>query len=158
MLGASCADDIAFTTQHPIIEKLPATGEEVFNLEVQDDHSYVANGLVVHNCDLLAAQNLHGLGPGVYPDRERCPWPAHPNTLSFVVMVFEDEITDTDRTGKETALQALQRMAPEIREGALGKTKATYFDQGLLSTGMIRAPLRAVSARLERQRLIDKRE
>ena len=109
-------------------------------------------------CDLLAAQNLHGLGPGVYPDRARCPWPAHPNTLSFVVMVFEDEITDTDRTGKETALQALQRMAPEIREGALGKTKATYFDQGLLSTGMIRAPLRAVSARLERQRLIDKRE
>ena len=49
-------------------------------------------------------------------------------------------------------------MAPEIREGALGKTKATYFDQGLLRTGMIRAPLRAVSARLERQRLIDKRE
>ncbi len=71
LLGASCADDIVFTTQHPIIEKLPATGEEVFNLEVQDDHSYVANGLVVHNCDLLAAQNLHGLGQGVYPDRER---------------------------------------------------------------------------------------
>ena len=158
LLGASCADDIAFTTQHPIIEKLPATGEEVFNLEVQDDHSYVANGLVVHNCDLLAAQNLHGLGPGVYPDRERCPWPAHPNTLSFVVMVFEEEVSDADRAGRETALQALQRLAPEIREGALGKTKATYFDQGLLRTGMIRAPLRAVSARLERQGLIDKRE
>lgn len=109
-------------------------------------------------CDLLAAQNLHGLGQGVYPDRERCPWPAHPNTLSFVVMVFEEEISDADRAGRETALQALQRLAPEIREGALGKTKATYFDKGLLRTGMIRAPLRAVSARLERQGLIDKRE
>lgn len=109
-------------------------------------------------CDLLAAQNLHGLGQGVYPDRERCPWPAHPNTLSFVVMVFEEDVSDADRAGRETALQALQRLAPEIREGALGKTKAAYFDQGLLRTGMIRAPLRAVSARLERQGLIDKRE
>lgn len=113
----------------------------------------MANGLVVHNCDLLAAQNLHGLGQGVYPDRERCPWPAHPNTLSFVVMVFEEEVSDADRAGRETALQALQRLAPEIREGALGKTKATYFDQGLLRTGMIRAPLRAVQAKLERAEL-----
>ena len=109
-------------------------------------------------CDLLAAQNLHGLGPGVYPDRERCPWPAHPNTLSFVVVAFQDEITDADRAGQETALQALQRLAPDIREGVLGKTKAEYFDKGLLRTGMIRAPLRAVDARLGRQGLLDKRE
>lgn len=109
-------------------------------------------------CDLLAAQNLHGLGPGVYPDRQACPWPAHPNTLSFVVMVFQEEVTDADRAGKETALQALQRLAPDIRDGVLGKTKATYFDKGLLRTGMIRAPLRAVDARLGRQGLLDKRE
>lgn len=102
-------------------------------------------------CDLLASQNLYGLGPGVYPDRERCPWPAHPNILSFVEMVFQDEITDADRAGKETELQALQRLAPEIRAGVLGQTKAEYFDQGLLSKGMIRSPLRAVRARLERQ-------
>lgn len=107
-------------------------------------------------CDLLAAQNLHGLGPGVYPDRERCPWPAHPNTLSFVVMVFQDEVTADDRAGRETELQALTRLAPEVRDGVLGKTKAAYFDQGLLRKGMIRAPLRAVEARLERQGLLDK--
>ena len=59
-------------------------------------------------CDLLATQNLHGLGQGVYPDRERCPWPAHPNTLSFVVMVFDEDVSDADRAGRETALQALQ--------------------------------------------------
>ncbi len=103
-------------------------------------------------CDLLASQNVHGLGAGVYPDRERCPWPAHPNTLSFVVAVFDDDITDADRAGKETELQALGRLAPDIRAGVLGQTKATYFDAGLLrSKGMIRSPLRAVNARLTRQ-------
>lgn len=102
-------------------------------------------------CDLLAAQNLHGLGPGVYPSRAQTPWPAHPNTLSFVQIKFRDEITDADRAGKETELQALGRLAPEIRAGVLGQTKAQYFDAGLLRKGMIRAPLRAVRQRLERQ-------
>lgn len=99
-------------------------------------------------CDLLAAQNIHGLGPGVYPTRELTPWPAHPNTLSFLEIVFEDEISEADRAGKETTLQALQRLAPEIREGALGKTKAQYFDKGVLTKGMVRAPLRAVARRV----------
>lgn len=102
-------------------------------------------------CDLLASQNLYGLGPGVYPTRELTPWPPHPNFLSFLEMVFQDEVTDADRAGKETELQALQRLAPEIRAGALGQTKAEYFDQGLLTRGAIRSPLRAVRARLERQ-------
>ncbi|QND84673.1 Uncharacterized protein ChrSV_2447 [Chromobacterium vaccinii] len=36
----------------------------------------------VHDiCDNHAHADLYGLGPGVYPDRARCPWPAHPNTL-----------------------------------------------------------------------------
>lgn len=102
-------------------------------------------------CDLLAAQNLHGLGAGVYPDRARTPWPAHPNTLSFLEIVFEGEITDADRAGKETELQALNRLSPEVRAGALGQTKAAYFDQGLLTRGMLRSPLRAVQQRLERK-------
>lgn len=102
-------------------------------------------------CDLLASQNLHGLGPGVYPDRARTPWPAHPNTLSFVEVVFDDEVTPADRAGKETELQALQRMAPAVRDGVLGVTKAAYFDQGLLRRGMLRSPLRVVNERLTRQ-------
>lgn len=106
-------------------------------------------------CDLLAVQNLHGLGPGVYPSRETTPWPAHPNTLSFVQVVFADEVSDADRAGQETELQALQRLGPEIRAGVLGVAKAAYFDAGLLrSKGMIRAPLRAVTARLERQGVV----
>lgn len=102
-------------------------------------------------CDLLARQNLHGLGAGVYPDRKRCPWPAHPNTLSFVVAVFDDEVTADDRAGTETTLQALDRLGPELRAGVLGPTKASYFDRGVLTTGMVRAKVGAVRERLSRR-------
>lgn len=102
-------------------------------------------------CDLLARQNLHGLGPGVYPDRKSCPWPAHPNTLSFVVAVFGEEVTDEDRAGRETSTQALARLSPELRAGVLGPTKASYFDQGLLSRGMLRSRVGDVQTRLARR-------
>jgi hypothetical protein len=104
-------------------------------------------------CDLFARQNLHGLGAGVYPTRQACPWPAHPNTLSFVVATFADEVTADDVAARETTLQALQRLSPEMRAGVLGVSKAGYFDRGLLSTGMVRSKLggtRGVAARLQR--------
>jgi hypothetical protein len=101
-------------------------------------------------CDLYARQNLHGLGPGVYPTRQACPWPAHPNTLSFVVAVFADELRPEHQNGKETTLEALQRLGPELRAGILGPTKAGYFDQGVLGTGMVRSTVGAVRARVER--------
>jgi hypothetical protein len=99
-------------------------------------------------CDLLSTQNLHGLGEGVYPDRESCPWPAHPNTLSFVRIVFRDEVSDVDRAGKETPMQALARLPRERLEGVLGKGKTAVYDAGKLTQGMIRAPLSAVLARV----------
>lgn len=99
-------------------------------------------------CDLLAEQNLYGLGPGVYPSREKCPWPAHPNTLSFVEMVFKDDLTEADRAGKETPMEALGRLDPEVRAGVLGKTKDALFDAGELRQGMIRARVRDVRARV----------
>lgn len=102
-------------------------------------------------CDLLARQNLHGLGEGVYPDRKRCPWPAHPNTLSFVVAVMAHQVSEADQAGRETTLQALDRLGPEIRAGVLGPTKAEYFDRGLLRTGMVRATVGAVRQRLGRR-------
>ena len=75
------------------------------------------------------------VGKGVYPTAKETPWPAHPNTLSFVEMVFADEVTDADRAGKETPLLAMGRLSADVRDGVLGKTKATYFDQGLLGQG-----------------------
>lgn len=146
----ACANHIAFTPRHAIVESLPATGEPVYNIEVEDDHSYVANGVVVHNCDLLAAQNLYGLGKGVYPSAKACPWPAHPNTLSFVEMVFADEVTDADRAGKETVTDAMGRMGADVRAGILGVEKAGLYDEGKVKPWMIRSPLYAVKARLAR--------
>lgn len=99
-------------------------------------------------CDLLSTQNLHGLGPGVYPTVEASGWPAHPNTLSFLEVVFKDEVTDADRAGKETSMEALARLTPEQRRGALGVNKAEVYDQGKMSKGMIRSKWSAVQRRI----------
>ena len=99
-------------------------------------------------CDLLSTQNVHGLGPGVYPSREKCPWPAHPNTLSFVEIVFKDEVTAADRAGRETPVEALGRLSPAARRGVLGVGKSAVFDAGQLTQGMIRAPWAAVKKRI----------
>ncbi|MEO9884019.1 MAG: Hint domain-containing protein [Balneola sp.] len=48
-------------------KKIETSGEIVYNFEVEDDHSYTANGLVVHNCDVYADSDLFGMGEGVYP-------------------------------------------------------------------------------------------
>lgn len=101
-------------------------------------------------CDLLAAQNLYGLGEGVYPSEDECPWPAHPNTLSFVEIVFEDEVTAADRAGKETVTAAMGRMTPEVRVGILGVEKSALNDAGKLKPWMFRSPLAAVKERLAR--------
>ena len=99
-------------------------------------------------CDLLATQNLHGLGPGVYPSVEASGWPAHPNTLSFLEIVFKDEVTAEDKAGKETSMEALARLTPEQRKGALGVNKAEAYDHGKMSKGMIRSKWSAVKKRI----------
>lgn len=99
-------------------------------------------------CDLLASQNLYGLGPGVYPTRAKLPWPAHPNTLSFVDIVYADEVSEADRAGRQTPLQALEALSPEARAGVLGKGKSEVFADGKLRQGMIRSPLKAVRRRI----------
>lgn len=98
-------------------------------------------------CDLHASANLHGLGPGVYPPG-KTPWPAHPNTLSYVAAVFKDEVTAADRAGKETALQALEKLTPSQRIGVLGVNKHEAFKEGKLKQGMIKAPWKAVQKRI----------
>lgn len=40
-------------------------------------------------CDVHASADLYGLGSGVYPTRDACPWPAHPNTISYVTAEFD---------------------------------------------------------------------
>jgi hypothetical protein len=101
-------------------------------------------------CDLLSEQNLYGLGPGVYPSREKLPWPAHPNTLSFVEIVFADEISVKDREGKETSKDALARLTPDQQIGVLGLGKWKMYQEGELPPNAIRTPLRVVQKRVGR--------
>lgn len=100
-------------------------------------------------CDLHAAANLYGLGPGVYPFG-KSPLPAHPNTLSYEEVVFKDEVSAADRAGKETAMQALDRLTPAQQRGVLGAHKHEAFKEGKLTQGMIRAPWRAVQKRIQK--------
>lgn len=74
------------------IEVLQAPEEPVFNLEVADDHSYVAGGVVVHNCDVLAGEtdwDPHGHGPGLY-DPRAVPARPHPRCLCGRRVVLRD--------------------------------------------------------------------
>lgn len=92
-------------------------------------------------CDLLSIQNLYGLGAGVYPKvKIQGVWPAHPNTLSFVVAVFKDEVSSRDKAGKETPMEAMARLTPEQRQGVLGVAKTQAYDEGKITQGMIKAP------------------
>ncbi|MFZ1417397.1 MAG: hypothetical protein WAS93_03515 [Burkholderiaceae bacterium] len=43
-------------------------------------------------CDHHATADLYNMGAGVYPSRDACPWPAHPNTWSYVTVVFDYEV------------------------------------------------------------------
>ena len=99
-------------------------------------------------CDLLSSQNLYGLGSGVYPDRARCPWPAHPNTLSFIVIVFQEEISEADKGGKQTPLEALAKLTIHQQRGVLGAGKLQLLGAGKLTQGMIRTPLKPTLQRV----------
>lgn len=101
-------------------------------------------------CNLHAVANLYGLGPGVYPPG-KSPWPAHPNTLSYVEVVFKDEVTAADRAGKETPIQALERLSPEQRRGVLGVNKSEAFNEGKITQGMIKSPWKNVKQRIDMQ-------
>lgn len=41
-------------------------------------------------CDTWASADLYGMGPGIYPIG-KAPWPAHPNTMSYLEAVFRDD-------------------------------------------------------------------
>lgn len=142
----------------------------VFRTEINRAHGVAyANGFLAHPdaaglrfrlspshprhdiCDLLSTQNLYGLGRGVYPTLEKTGWPAHPNTISFLEGVFKDEVTEADRAGKETPLQALDRLTPAQRLGVLGVSKSALFKAGKLTQGMIKTPVKAVKKRVSAQ-------
>lgn len=105
-------------------------------------------------CDMHASANLYGLGPGVYPPG-KSPWPAHPNTLSFEEVVFADEVTDDDHTGREDRISWLKRQEPEKQVAVLqSRKKASALRRDILKQHEIGTPWRVLQRRY-RNRGID---
>ena len=101
-------------------------------------------------CDMHARVNRYGLGPGVYP-KGKNPWPAHPNTLSFVEVVFADEVSDEDRQVKQQPTDWLKRQSPGVQVGVLGVKKSWALRRDLLPDNAVTTPWRVVKQRLERR-------
>lgn len=99
-------------------------------------------------CDAHAHANLHGMGAGVYPVNGH-PYPAHPQTLSFLTYVFADQITDDDRKGKQTLFEWIAAQPTDRQAGVLGgQGKQQAFATGQLLPSEVRAPWRVVRQRL----------
>ena len=101
-------------------------------------------------CDMHASVNRYGLGKGVYP-KGKNPWPAHPNTLSYTEVVFEDEVTDEDRAGKEDRISWLKAQPPSVQDSVLGsRKKRAALQRGILTEGQIATPWKVLEARYQR--------
>jgi len=102
-------------------------------------------------CDMHARVNRYGLGPGVYP-KGKNPWPAHPNTISFTEVVFSDEVSASDKSGKETRIDFLKKQPPGLRASILGgQKKRAAFDAGHIPENAIATPWKTIKKRLERK-------
>lgn len=99
-------------------------------------------------CDMHASVNRYGLGKGVYP-KGKNPWPAHPNTLSYVESVFADEVTDEDRAGKEDRITWLNNQPYMQRVGVLGNYKTQLLQNDLLKESMINTKVKTLKKRFE---------
>jgi len=103
-------------------------------------------------CNMHARVNKHGLGAGVYPSRKRTPWPAHPNTLSYVEIVFKDEITANDKAEKINRIDWLKQQPLNIQRGVLGAPqKVAALNRGLLVENEISTPWRILKKRYEKK-------
>lgn len=97
---------------------------------------------------LLAKANLYGLGPGVFP-LHRHPYPPIRRCLSYINAVFEDEVSEADRAGKETIWQWLAKQPYEVQLGVLGKRqKVVAFKRRKLRATELMTPWRDIARRL----------
>lgn len=101
-------------------------------------------------CDMHARVNRYGLGPGVYP-KDKNPWPAHPNTLSFTEVVFSDEVTEEDKSGKIDRIEWLKGQTAATQAGILGDRKREALLRGLLKEQQINTPWRVLKKRYQRR-------
>lgn len=98
-------------------------------------------------CDLHARANLFGLGKGVYP-KGKHPYPAHPETLSYLTVVFTDEISDADRAGQQSMAAWLKTQPADQQDAILGMNKGRLFREGRLEDSELFATWAQVRARI----------
>ncbi len=104
-------------------------------------------------CDMHASVNKYGLGPGVYP-KGKSPWPAHPQTRSYEEPVFNDEVSEADRTGKQSRTDWLKEQPTGLQTSVLGgKKKQQAFTKGLLKENEYTTPYRIIKKRLTNRSL-----
>lgn len=103
-------------------------------------------------CDLHARVNRYGLGAGVYPIGKN-PWPAHPGTISYTQVVFEDEVQQDDRKQQTDRISWLKKQLPSYQADVLGKKKALALRLGYLSENEINTPWAVLKKRYERRGL-----
>jgi len=102
-------------------------------------------------CDMHARVNLYGLGPGVYP-KGKSPLPAHPNTISYEEVVFDDEVTDDDKQGRQSREEWLKHQPRRTQIDVLGGVKKQKaFEAGVLPQSQFGTPWRVVKDRLARK-------
>jgi len=98
-----------------------------------------------------ASVNRYGLGRGVYP-KGKTPWPAHPNTLSFTEVVFEDEVTDEDTAGKEDRIAWLKKQPATVQWSVLNsRKKRAALVKDLLKENQIGTPWKVLKKRFIKQ-------
>lgn len=103
-------------------------------------------------CDMHARVNRYGLGPGVYPTREANPWPAHPNTLSYIEIVFKDEVTDEDKAGKTDRIEFIKQQPGPVQVSILNsRKKRAALQQGLLRENEIATPWKVLKVKFTRR-------
>lgn len=101
-------------------------------------------------CDLHARANLYGLGPGVYPPGKN-PYPAHPETLSYVEAVFKEDVSSSDRRQQQSVKDWLMQQNRQTKIDVLGgRNKAIAFERGLIGVQSINTPWSVIEKRLTR--------
>lgn len=86
-------------------------------------------------CDVHASADLYGLGAGVYPTRDACPWPAHPNTFSYVTAVFDYEIEDAKKEAIKAPVHDNAPNAPIAPDNTSKKDMGRHSVDALIERG-----------------------
>jgi hypothetical protein len=103
-------------------------------------------------CDLHARVNKYGLGAGVYPFGKN-PWPAHPGTISYTQVVFDDEVSNSDRKNKTDRITWLKQQGSQYQNSVLGKKKSLALRLGYLNENEINTPWYVLEKRYSRRGL-----